>query len=169
MPSIGVSIFSKPLLDIHMIECTFELNDKPMSAFKIGALSFPAFSGLRSYANQRASVCRASVGAIPPGRYYIMDREAGGILGPIKDFFRGKDDWFALYADDGRIDDETFCEKVKRGNFRLHPRGLAGISEGCITLDNVLDFYRVRAILKGSGTFNIPGTSLHSYGRVVVK
>ncbi|BCM01218.1 hypothetical protein MAFF301560_06050 [Ralstonia solanacearum] len=114
-------------------------------------------------------MCLPSVGAIPPGKYYIMDREAGGILGPIKDFFRGKDDWFALYADDGHIDDATFCDRVKRGSFRLHPKGFSGISEGCITLENALDFYRIRAMLKGTGTFAIPGTDLRSYGRVTVK
>lgn len=152
-----------------MIECTFELNDKPISMFKIGSHAFPAFSGLRSHANRRSSVCLPSVGAIPPGKYYIMDREAGGILGPIKDFFRAKDDWFALYADDGHIDDATFCDRVKRGSFRLHPKGFSGISEGCITLESALDFYRIRAMLKGTSTFAIPGTDLRSYGRVTVK
>lgn len=32
-----------------MYQCDFELNDKPMSAFKIGARSFDAFSGLSPY------------------------------------------------------------------------------------------------------------------------
>jgi len=34
-----------------MIDCSFELNDKPMSNFKMGALSFPAFSGLNEHVN----------------------------------------------------------------------------------------------------------------------
>jgi hypothetical protein len=42
-----------------------------------------------------------------------------------------KADWFALFADDGTIDDNTLCNHVRRGEFRLHPRHI-GISQGCI-------------------------------------
>lgn len=38
--------------------------------------------------------------------------------------------WFALYRDDGNIDDWTFIDHVERGHFRLHPAGCMGISEG---------------------------------------
>ena len=44
---------------------------------------------------------------------------------------RGNSDWFALWRDDRGIDDETWVEGVKRGNFRLHP---GTVSEGCITI-----------------------------------
>ena len=78
-------------------------------------------------------------------------------------------DWFALYAADGKIDDETFCNQVKRGNFRLHPKGTAGISQGCITLESVADYQRLRTFLKGMPAQAVPGISLKAYGRVVVK
>lgn len=65
-----------------MVECSFDLNGKPMSLFKMNNMQFQAFSGLS----------------------------------------------FALCAADGKIDDETFCNKVKRGSFRLHPTGNLGIS-----------------------------------------
>ncbi|WP_254367149.1 tlde1 domain-containing protein [Paraburkholderia sp. NMBU_R16] len=29
--------------------------------------------------------------------------------------------WFALYRNDGVVDDYTFIDGVRRGNFRLHP------------------------------------------------
>ncbi len=71
-----------------MHECSFELNDKPMSAFRMGL--------------------------IPPGIDYIFDRPSGGLLGPLQDLFNDHSYWFALYAIDGKIDDETYCNKVKR-------------------------------------------------------
>lgn len=152
-----------------MKECTFELNGKPMSVFKVGATSFPAFSGLGVHTNLRTSACFANQGPIPPGEYYILDRESGGRLGWIRDLWSGKGSWFALYANDGVIDDETWCEQVKRGQFRLHPKGRVGISKGCIVIDQVSDFQFLRSILKGGGLKNIPYSELKAYGKVIVK
>lgn len=95
--------------------------------------------------------------------------QSGGLLGPFRDLFTGRDDWFALYADDARIDDETFCEKVKRGEFRLHPKGATGRSEGCIILDKKTDFIYLRTILRNSKQAEVPGLKLKAYGRVVVR
>ena len=105
-----------------MIDCSFELNGKPMSVLKCGAMSFPAFSGLGAHANRREFACNVGVGPIPPGTYYIFDRQSGGLFGALRDLLNGHGEWFALYAVDGKIDDETFCNEVKRGNFRLHPK-----------------------------------------------
>jgi hypothetical protein len=55
-------------------------------------------------------------------------------------------EWFALWRDDGGIDDYTWIEGVKRGNFRLHPGTL---SEGCITLPHDSDFATLRNALSG--------------------
>ncbi|AOE90738.1 DUF2778 domain-containing protein [Ralstonia solanacearum] len=152
-----------------MIECTFELNDKPISMFKIGARSFPAFSGLGSHLNRRSAVCSPNLGPIPPGRYYILDRQTGGRLGPLLDRIKGRQDWLALYADDGRIDDYTFCNRVQRGSFRLHPSGRAGISQGCIVIHSQADFYRLRALLNCHRPVAIPDLGIQAYGKVVVK
>jgi hypothetical protein len=38
------------------------------------------------------------------------------------------DQWFALYRDDGLIDDWTWINGVNRGDFRLHSVGGQGIS-----------------------------------------
>lgn len=94
-----------------------------MSVFQIAATSFPAFSGLGKSANKRQFVCLKGAGPIPPGGYYIVAREPGGLLGPLRDLFNVRSEWFALYADDGKVDDEMLCNEVKRGSFRLHPKG----------------------------------------------
>ena len=152
-----------------MIDCTFELNGKPMSTFKRGASSIPAFSGLGEHVNRRISACIPSQGPIPPGTYYIFDRQSGGLLGPLRDLFTSRDEWFALYADDDRIDDETFCKKVKRGQFRLPPKGSTGRSEGCIVIEKKTDYQLLRTILRNSNQVEVPGIELKAYGRLVVK
>lgn len=152
-----------------MISCTFELNSKPMSALVSGAMAFPAFAGLGAHANRREFACHVNVGPIPPGDYYIFDRQSGGLLGPLRDIFTGRGDWFALYADDGRIDDETLCNAIKRGSFRLHPKGGLGRSEGCVVIDSQADFQRFRAILKGSKQVDVPGARIKAYGKLTVK
>lgn len=151
-----------------MVECTFELNGESMSVFQMNALKFPAFSGMGKQRNHRQFICNANEGPIPPGVYYLLDRQSGGTLGPILDFFSNRSDWFALYAADGKVDDEIFCDKVRRGNFRLHPKGPAGISRGCITLEHQIDFSVLRAHIKATSQINIPNSALTAYGRVTV-
>lgn len=152
-----------------MLECSFELNGKPMSMVRMNTRQFPAFPGMGAHANRRACACHAGIGPIPAGVYYILGRQSGGLLGPLRDLFSNKGDWFALYAADGRIDDETFCNKVKRGSFRLHPKGSLGISQGCITIDSRADFNILRARLKASSQIVIPGSALMAYGQMTVK
>ena len=151
-----------------MIAWDFVLNDAPMSSLSTGKLKFNAFSGLGAYVNSTSSVCLADQGPLPPGRYYIVDRPTGGMLGAARDWWSGKDIWFALYADDDAIDDYAFCEKVRRGNFRLHPKGLAGISKGCITLEKREDFMNVRTLILGATKSVIPGSGVETYGTVDV-
>ncbi|WP_322024513.1 DUF2778 domain-containing protein [Burkholderia sp. BCC1977] len=152
-----------------MIQCSFELNDQPMSLFRIHGLKLPAFSGLPPYVNAAAAGCVADLGPIPPGQYYVVDRQSGGRLGWLHDSVGGKSEWFALYAADGSVDDFTLCDDVKRGQFRLHPRGPRGISRGCIVIDSPSDFQRVRELLLGSRPHPIPGSRLRAYGMVTVR
>ena len=152
-----------------MYECNFELNSKPMSAFKIkGGPSFPAFSGLDSHTNRIVSACMPGVGPIPPGTYYIFDRQSGGLIGLLPSIFDDHSNWFALHAIDGKIDDETFCNQVKRGRFRLHPKGPRGISQGCITVESSRDYTHLREILKRTAPMEVPGSTLQAYGKVTV-
>jgi hypothetical protein len=152
-----------------MINFTFELNNQPISALKTGTRSYPAFSGRGSNVNKRATMCVAGFGAIPIGTYYIIDRQSGGLLGPLRDIFNDHSDWFALFAADGKIDDETYCNQVKRGSFRIHPKGRLGISNGCITIENISDFNQLRAALKTTNPLAISGSALLAYGKVKVK
>ncbi|AXW61682.1 hypothetical protein CJO94_06680 [Ralstonia solanacearum] len=152
-----------------MVDCTFELNGQPMSTLKVGAATFSALSGRNSHLNKRQSACLAELGPIPPGTYYILDRQTGGRLGPLLDRIKDRLDWFALYADDGRVDDEIFCNQIKRGQFRLHPKGPSGRSDGCILIDDRRDFYRLRALLSCHRAHPVPGSNLVAYGNVVVR
>ena len=66
---------------------------------------------------------------------------------------RVKSDWFALWRDDRGIDDETWVEGVKRGNFRLHP---GTVSEGCITIAHNSDFAMIRNALTKTSLGHVP-------------
>lgn len=76
-------------------------------------------------------------------------------------------EWFALYRDDGKIDDHTWVNNVKRGNFRLHPRGPLGVSLGCITLQHRTDFIAIRQALLYTPQVKLPN-GLMSYGTIEV-
>ncbi|PSL14827.1 uncharacterized protein DUF2778 [Marinobacterium halophilum] len=143
-----------------MIDYSFHLNNKSMSSFKMGGASFPAFSGMNQHMNRAKSHCISNEGPIPKGTYYIIDRQSGGFLGPLRDWLSDKDEWFALYAIDSNIDDETLCDQVKRGQFRLHPKVPLGISKGCITIDSWSDFQVIRSLLKSANTQKIPNTDI---------
>ena len=151
-----------------MYTCTFALNGLALSPFKIGSLQFDAFSGRATHVNQPASACLVGVGPIPRGKYFIVDRQSGGRLEWLRNLFSDHGDWFALYADDERIDDETFCGLVKRGQFRLHARGPRGISEGCVTIAERSDFMHIHGMLKCTRPVQVKATGIDSYGVLTV-
>ena len=125
------------------------------------------FLRMTNYKNDPRFQCLAGNGPIPTGTYYILQRESGGRLGWLRELWTGnnKKEWFTLYAADGKIDDEVFCNKVKRGAFRLHPKGPLGISEGCITIDRQLDFMAISHMLKGSALEKVPNSTFSPTGR----
>jgi hypothetical protein len=151
-----------------MVNCTFELNGQKMSSLVCGSTSFRAFSGAEGHINKRTSACLKNAGPIPPEIYYIFDRQSGGLLGPLRDLFNGRDEWFALYTIDSRIDDETLCNNIKRGQFRLHPKGVSGRSEGCIVIEKPSDFMYLKTILRNQKQIEIPNVDLKAYGKLVV-
>lgn len=132
----------------------------------MGASQFSAFSGMGKHANRPEYECLPNLGPIPRGNYYIFDRQSGGFLSSLRDY--GKEDWFALYPIDTKIDDETYCDQVKRGQFRLHPKGPQGISRGCITIEDWTDFQVIKSLFKCTRTEIIPETGLACYGKVRV-
>lgn len=158
-----------------MIQCTFRLNGFGLSNLSCPGIGFfPAYSGNAGpHRNNPGSVTIPSIGPLPPGRYFIVSRPTGGIRTAVMDrvasFVSGSDRsvWFALYRDDAQIDDRTFIDEVERGNFRLHPAGYKGVSEGCITLASPSHYAILHRALLRTPTFLVSG-SLRAYGTIQV-
>ncbi|GBH10777.1 DUF2778 domain-containing protein [Pseudomonas syringae] len=167
-----MTMTSQSSIDTNKVaHCTFELTGQPISILKcINHENYDAFSGSSSFANNPAAVSSPDEGPLPPGRYYILDRESGGMLGwirdPVKDFIARTDrsDWFSLYRDDGNIDDKTIIDNVVRKNFRLHPIGVAGLSEGCVTMPSRIAFEQLSSYLRNMDGGSIPGSGQKYYG-----
>jgi len=152
-----------------MIQCTFTLNNEPMSFIKGPGFQYRAYSGESTHRNKPGYMCTPMLGAIPLGRYAIVDRESGGLRSKVMDALKSarslsnRFDWLALYALDGKIDDEMFCNGIRRGEFRIHSGGLSGTSYGCVTLPNTIDFYSLRNRIRAR-KFVIPSTGFQAYG-----
>ncbi|MDV5357108.1 DUF2778 domain-containing protein [Kosakonia sp. SMBL-WEM22] len=119
--------------------------------------------------------------AIPPGRYWIVDRPKGGRFSELNQWAKevatgnSYDDWFGLFRQDGLIDDKTQFEVgpgyYYRSNLRLHPLrpDSTGLSEGCVTFYRRADFYAVRKALLHTHTMPVcGGNGLMAYGEVIV-
>ncbi|GKW26925.1 DUF2778 domain-containing protein [Pectobacterium brasiliense] len=148
----------------------------PLIMYGLG--TFLAYSGNRVYRNQAGCIGIPDNGPIPDGLYHIVDRPTGGWKGMVRtdlhDFYSWptstpviKYEWFALYRDDGVIDDYTWVNGIKRGNFRLHPPGPLGISLGCITLQHRTDFLAIRRTLVSTRKTKL-ANGLMSYGTIEV-
>ncbi len=137
--------------------------------------SFRVFTGQKEGRNNPDKMGVPDIGPIPRGRYFIVERPVGGRLGPIKESFlkrvygTDRSEWFGLYRDDGKIDDYTWLQGIKRGNFRLHPIGPLGISEGCITFASSAQYSIMKdRLLRDGANLNIPGSQLKAYGTIKV-
>ena len=157
-----------------MIPCTFYLNGNQLSNLCCPGFGFfPAYSGTGASRNNPHDIAVPSIGPLPPGLYYIVTRGTGGLTTGIRDsiasFVSGSDRsiWFALYRQDGQIDDLTFIGNVERGHFRLHPAGYKGVSEGCITLPRLSDFMLLHDALLRTPTVQITA-SLTAFGTIQV-
>ena len=106
-----------------MIRCTFYLNGGSLSTLSCpGVGFFPAYSGNSGlHRNNPDSTNVKNIGPLPPGKYYIVSRPLGGIRTMVYDYFSSqisssdRDVWFALFREDGQVDDITFFESVSRG------------------------------------------------------
>ncbi|MGF6511788.1 DUF2778 domain-containing protein [Paraburkholderia sp. 32] len=149
----------------------------PLTIFGIG--TFNAYSGNNQYRNRGGCTMVPNDGPLPAGKYWIVDRPTGGIRSQL--FARANDEWnaamghpsnhgewFALYRDDGTINDLTWINGVKRGQFRLHPAGGRGISLGCITLPSHSDFMRIRNALLHTVKIPARSSGLRAYGTIEV-
>jgi len=140
-----------------MIRCTFHLNGGQLSTLSCPGIGFfSAYSGNKgSNRNNPDSTDIVRKGPLPPGKYYVVARDRGGMRTRFNDMFKSldsgsdRDVWFALYREDSHVDDESFIEDVLRGAFRLHPAGRNGNSDGCITLVSLTDYMILwRALIK---------------------
>jgi len=158
-----------------MLRCTFHLNGGQMSTLSCpGTGFFPAYSGNAGASrNNPAAVSLKKIGPLPPGRYFIVSRPRGGLGAHWHDMIKelesgsNRDYWFALYRDDGTLDDSTFIENVRRGAFRLHPAGQSGISEGCITLPFPWHYRTLHHALLSAGSVAIT-SQLRAFGTIQV-
>ncbi|SNY62364.1 DUF2778 domain-containing protein [Enterobacter sp. CC120223-11] len=157
-----------------MIRCTFHLNGGALSNLSCPGIGFfPAYSGTGTSRNNANVIAVPNIGPLPPGLYYIVTRGTGGLLTTVIDWaasgISGSDRsiWFALYRHDSRIDDMTFIGDATRGNFRLHPAGYKGSSEGCITLPRLSDFILLRNALLSTPTIQATA-SLTAFGTIQV-
>ncbi|CAN7288738.1 DUF2778 domain-containing protein [Trinickia sp. LjRoot230] len=71
--------------------CTFSLNSQKTSVLSCpGAGLFSAFSGTSTGHDNPKAVAQPDIGPLPPGRYFIVDRQSGGRAGWIRDLQRGE-------------------------------------------------------------------------------
>ena len=155
----------------------FTINDADYSPLAFDGIGvFMAFSGNGAYRNKGACGIIPNVGLLPKGKYYIVDRPKGSMANRFRawgvDTYKSTfsyhvdhSEWFALFRDDGNVDDSTFYESVARGGFRLHP---GQVSEGCITLPSQSDYNRLRDALLRTKKEKIKGIDLESYGTIEV-
>jgi Protein of unknown function (DUF2778) len=158
----------------------FVVKNRPLSPLSIfGVGTFMAFSGEGIYRNKGGCTAIKDNGPIPAGRYWIVDRPTGGLrsrtLAWAKDAWNTANgttinhgEWFALYRDDGKIDDYTWINGLERGNFRLHPIGGGGHSFGCITMQSRSQFQTLRQALLNTTTIPARNSGLHAYGSIEV-
>ena len=158
------------------VRCTFALNSKEtFTLICEGFGTVEAFSGQKRGRDSPDEIATPNIGPIPPGTYYLVDRQSGGLMGWAYEaaghYFgvtSARHKWFTLW--NPMTGDTTMVYGVTRGNFRLHPVGPAGLSQGCITLVNPGEFeYLERFIRRSPPTIPVPGTNLKAYGTVEVR
>ncbi|MBW0445311.1 DUF2778 domain-containing protein [bacterium M00.F.Ca.ET.228.01.1.1] len=155
--------------------CTFALNNRETSELSCAGFgSVEAYSGQKQGRDNPNAVDKPLIGPLPPGTYYLVDRQSGGRLGWFWDWIAASTTstdhrtWFMLWNAHGG--DVTMIHGIQRGAFRLHPEGNMRLSEGCITVKNPAEFERLQRYIRGFGAhMSVPGSNLKAYGRVEVR
>lgn len=171
---------------------TFTLNHQNMSTLNVPGLGkFDAFSGQKQGRNNPNMTAVKDNGPLPKGIYYIVARIPTSQIptDTLRVWYHylsqkatdeyelyygvNREDFFNLYRSDDNIDDKTLFHGINRGQFRLHPLGPMGVSEGCITLPNKDDFYKIRNyLLNNHKKYLIPGVNqkhITAYGIIIVQ
>jgi Protein of unknown function (DUF2778) len=163
--SLGCLDHRREEIRIMVANCTFILNGENHSVFYCDDLFASAFSGVGSHRNNPASCGKSDEGPVPMGDYYIVDRQSGGRLAWLRELISDKEEWFALYADDGKIDDKTYFDLIKRGQFRLH---FGSRSIGCVTFLYRKEFSKIRKYLLSQPIGYAGSSKLRTYGLLTV-
>lgn len=157
------------------VRCTFLLNNKNISALNCSGFgAVEAYSGQKQGRDNPADTTMTDIGPLPPGTYYLVDRQSGGWLGWARDWFAGHTlstdhtKWFMLWNPNGG--DTTMINGIQRGHFRLHPEGPRRLSEGCITVVSPFVFDNLQRFIRSqNAALPVPGSALRAYGTVDVR
>ncbi|WP_342713837.1 DUF2778 domain-containing protein [Paraburkholderia lycopersici] len=134
-----------------------------------------AFSGQKEGRDNPDDTAKEDIGPLPKGKYFLVDRQSGGILGGFRDWWSahgfGTTDrtrWFMIW--NPATGDKTNIDGITRGSFRLHPMGPRRLSEGCVTVVNPYDFDRLEKFLRSQKpSLPVPETDLKAYGTLEIK
>ena len=104
--------------DARGVQCSYQLNGQTTSILTCPGLgSVAAYSGHNQGRNNPKFAATPDIGPIPPGTYYIVDRESGGLMGRLHDLYDAhgwgttdRTKWFSLY--NGATRDKTIIDGV---------------------------------------------------------
>ena len=133
------------------------------------------FSGNGDGKNNPDNAGNKDNGPIPPGKYYVIKRQSGGIRSQFEDWTykmwndNDKTQWLAFIAIDGVLDDQKEINGVFRSSFRMH---YGTRSLGCITFLDKDVFEKVREFILETESKTVKGadgTEYIYYGILEVK
>lgn len=158
------------------VRCMFSLNGQEASELYCSSFgAVKAFSGTDRGRDNPSTTAIPDVGPLPRGTYYIVDRHSGGMLGWLYDWAgehgigtTDRSKWFMLWNPNGG--DTTMINGIKRGSFRLHPKGPLGLSHGCITVVSPSEFDSLQRYIRARPPeLIVPGAPFKAYGTLEVK
>ena len=169
----GNKIFNQS--DILGLICTIEYSiklhtilirkvDKDGNILRLTTSRF--FSGNGAGKNNPDNVGNKDNGPIPPGKYYVIKRQSGGIRSQIEDWTyklwndNDKTQWLTFIAIDDALDDQKEINGVFRSSFRMH---YGTRSLGCITFLDKEVFEKAREFILETESRTVKGADGTEY------
>ena len=124
------------------------------------------FSGNGDGKNNPDNVGNKDNGPIPPGKYYVIKRQSGGIRSQIEDWTyklwndNDKTQWLTFIAIDDALDDQKEINGVFRSSFRMH---YGTRSLGCITFLDKEVFEKAREFILETESRTVKGADGTEY------
>ena len=170
---VGNKIFNQS--DILGLICTIEYSiklhtilirkvDKDGNILRLTTSRF--FSGNGDGKNNPDNVGNKDNGPIPPGKYYVIKRQSGGIRSQIEDWTyklwndNDKTQWLTFIAIDDALDDQKEINGVFRSSFRMH---YGTRSLGCITFLDKEVFEKAREFILETESRTVKGADGTEY------